>query len=163
MQPDRVGVMATAAIVVVLALATGPLVGVLAVPKGGLGGGATPGSGSADVAVVSAPDGAVLEAGEYGELHYLTVPATTVSVSNVSGAPLLTASLDIDEIGWSRSSVFRLSPSNDGTRTYRLEGGSVESADLDRGSYDGRLRFVLRDDDGRTVIYDEPIVVEVTG
>lgn len=163
MRPDRLAVFSTVCLLVLVTLATGPQLGLLSVPEGGLGGADDPGTGSADLEVVSAPERATLEADEFGDVHHLTVPETTVAVSNVTGAPLLTLSVDLPDLGYRRSSVFAI-PSRQGpTQSYAVERAALESDRLDRDAYEGILRIVLRDDAGRTVVYEEPITVEVVG
>lgn len=163
MRTDRVAAFGTAATIVLLVLATGPQVGLLSIPEEGLAGGPAPGSGSATVSVIDAPDRAELAAGRYGDVHYLSVPPTTVRTSNVTGAPLLTASIEVEALGFSRSSVYTLQPEGPATRTVSIERAALEAATVDEATYDGRLRLVVRDDSGSETIYDEPVAVEVSG
>jgi|GEM_PF-2513551 len=163
MRHDRVAVWGTTAVIVALTLATAPSVGVLSVPAGGVGSGPALGSGSADVVVHSTPDRATLRAGDYGDVYYLSAPPATVTPSNVTGAPILTASIDVDGLGYSRSSVFVLDATRGDRQRVQIERAPLNSTQIDRSTYDGRYRLVLHDDAGRTVIVDEPIVVEVTG
>lgn len=163
MRPDRLAVFSTLGLVVLVVVATGPQLALVPVPESGLGGAADPGTGTADLEVLSAPDRATLEADEFGDVHYLTVPEATVAVSNVTGAPLLTASVDLPALGYRRSSLFAIQGRQGAARNYGVERAALDSDRLDRDAYDGTLRIVLRDDDGRTVVYEEPITVEVVG
>lgn len=163
MQPDRLAVFSVVGLVTFVTVATGPHLALLSIPEGGLGGGATPGSGSANLTVLSAPDSATLEAEEYGEVHYLRVPETTVAVSAVTGAPLLTLSIDIPALGFRRSSVFTVGKTGGQTRTFGVERVAIESDRLDQSTYEGTLLIVLRNDDGRTVLYEDDVTVEVEG
>lgn len=162
MHPDRLAVFSAAGLLVLVGVATGPQLALISIPEGGLGAGPDPGSGSADLEVISAPERAAFEADEYGDVHFLNVPDTTVAVSNVTGAPLLTLSLEIPALGFQRSSLFTVDGSRH-TGTYGIERVAVDSGRLDQDVYDGIFRMVLRDDDGRTVVYEHRITVEVEG
>lgn len=163
MHAARAVLWATAVAIVALALATGPLLGLLSVPAGGLSGGETPGSGTANVTVLSAPDRATLSAGTYGDVYYLTVPPTTVSVSNVSGSPYLTVSAEVEEVWISRTSVYRLRPGERSDRALSMGRATFDDVTVDNETIPGRLSVSLHDGDGITVIYDEPLDVEVEG
>lgn len=162
MQPGRLTVYAVAGFVALVALLTGPHVGVLGIPEGGLGGAVDPGTGTASVEVLSGPEVATLEPETYGDVHYLRIPDATVDVSSVSGAPLLTLSLDIPELGFQRSTVFTIARGGQRTRSYGVSRVAIESNRIDRRTYEGQLRIVLQDDRGRTVLYEEPITIRVT-
>jgi hypothetical protein len=160
MSSGRVAVYGTATLIVLLSLASGPYIGLLTIPQDEPGGGSL-GTGTADVAAVAVPDRAALTAGQYGNVHYLTVPAATVNVSNASGSPLLTLSIDIDDLGYSRSTVYVLGTSGDGPRSVSIERSSLNSTDITGNSYEGQYRMVLRDDRGTTVVANETVSVEV--
>lgn len=162
MHRDDLAVYSVAGLVVILTLATGPHLSLLSIPEGGFGSGSAIGNGHAQLAVIDPPDRATLEPADYADTHHLRVPETSVSVSNVEGAPLLTVSIDIDELGYSRSSVFTLREQSSGTRSYGIEDGSIDSDRIHEDTYEGTLRFVLRDDDGRSVLSESPITIEVT-
>jgi len=161
MRHDRLAVVCTLAVIVALTLATGPSIGLLTVPEGGVGTEAAIGTGSAIVEVQTAPGRANLTAGDYGDVHYLEVPDAEIAVERAAGAPLVTASIDVDELGFSRSSVYVLRETRDGTRTVSIDRGSLDSSRVDSDSYEGRYRLVIRDDGGKRVLYDEPITIEV--
>lgn len=160
METDRSLVVLTAAVVAALTLATGPTLGVLDVPDPspeGLG------SGSATVTIQSTPERATLEAGQYTDVHYLDVPQTTATVAEVTGSPILTLSLDVPELGFSRSSVYVLTPDMSGEHAFAVEEASIDSARVENETYDGTLQVVLRDGSGRTDLVEEPVTVEVSG
>jgi hypothetical protein len=149
-----------AAVAILLgAAATGPAVGLLRVPDAGPG---PLGSGQADIDIRSIPERATLTPGTYTDVHRLDVPAIRTSVVTVSGTPTVTASIDITGLGFSRSSVFALEEGATGERTLTISKTTVESHRVDRDSYRGRLRLVLRDSRGSTVLVDEPIQIVVT-
>jgi hypothetical protein len=162
MERSRAAVYATAAVILLVTVASGPLVGAVTVPKGGVSGPA-PGTGSATVSVVSMPDRATLEPGQYGtDVYYLKVPDAAVDVSAVTGRPVLTYSLSVPELK-SRSSVFFLRPGEQGRTELSMDRLSFDPGAVDRERYTGELRLVLRGSGGETTLYREPVVVEVTG
>lgn len=163
MQPDRLAVVSVAGLVVLLAVATGPQVGLLSIPEGGFGADAAPGEGTARLEVVSPPERATLVPADYADLHYIQITDPEVAVLAVSGAPLLTVTVAIPSLGYSRSSVFTIAEQGSEIRSYGIEGGAIASGRLDRDTYDGTVRLVLRDDAGETVLYEDRIAVEVTG
>jgi hypothetical protein len=149
---------AVGAIVLVTAASGTPL---WTVPEKGAGQ-APLGEGTASVSVVSAPEQATLEPGRQGgNVYYLRVPDTEVEVSQLRGNPLVSYSIDIDGLGYSRSSVTGLGTVGDGTARLSLSEDTLDGNRLEQTEYDGRLRLVLRGDGGEQVLYDEPITVEV--
>lgn len=162
MQPDRQTVYTVSGFVVLVAVLTGPHVGLLSVPPGGLGGSDDPGTGFATVSVVSTPENASLDAETYGDVHYLRVPDANVEMSRVEGAPLLTLSLDVPALGYQRSSVYTIGERGRDTRSYGVSRSAIESDRIDQRVYEGSLRIVLQDDRGRTVVYEGPITIRVT-
>lgn len=163
MTVDRLIALFVAGFVVLVAVATSPYVGLVSIPEGGLGGGGVPGTGSADIAVVSAPDRATLQADRFSEVHTLRVPAAELSVSAVTGEPLLTMSVEIPSLGYQRSSLYAIADQAETNRSFHVERSTIDSSAIDRESYPGTLRIVLRDGDGRTVVYEDRISIRVTG
>jgi hypothetical protein len=120
------------------------------------------GEGTASVSVVSTPDRATLDAGRQGgDVYYLDVTQTTVQVSQLQGNPILTYSIDIDRLGYSRSSVTSLAESGEGETRLSIARDAIDGANLDRDQYQGRLRLVLRGDGGEETLFTENITVEV--
>lgn len=138
------------------AAATGPAVGLLDVPDPAP---AALGTGDASVEVVSVPETARLEAGTYTDVHELLVPPVVADVSALSGAPTLTASVDLPRLGFTRSSVYILRST--GRQTVRVRPTTFDAERIRNDSYPGRLRVVLRDGAGERVLVDRPIRVEV--
>jgi hypothetical protein len=160
MERSRVAVYATVAVIVAVTVASGPLVGAVTVPEGGVSGPA-PGTGNATVSVVSMPDRVTLEPGAYDtDVYYLEVPDAVVDVSAVTGKPVLTYSLSVPELK-SRSSVFFLQPGEQGRTELSMDRLSFDPAAVDREQYTGELRLVLRGSGGKLTLYSEPVVVEV--
>jgi len=143
-------------------IASGPLVGAVTVPEGGVSGPA-PGTGTATVSVVSVPDRATLEPGAYDtDVSYLEVPDAVVDVSGVTGKPVLTYSLSVPELR-SRSSVFFLEPGAEGRTELSMDRLSFDPGAVDRERYTGQLRLVMRGSGGERTLYEGPIVIEVGG
>jgi hypothetical protein len=149
-----------AAVAILLgAAATGPVVGLVDVPDPGPD---ELGTGQADLEIRSVPERATLSSGTYTDVHRLDVPPIRARLDSVSGTPAVTASLDVDELGFSRSSVFALDGGSTGDRSFRISRTSIESHRVQNDSYRGRLRLVLRDSRGSTVLVDEAIRIVVT-
>jgi hypothetical protein len=120
------------------------------------------GSGSASVSVVSAPGNATLDSGRQGgDVYYLNVPNSEVQISQLRGNPLLTYSIAIDELGYSRSSVTGLAPVDEGRASLSLSQDTLSAGRLEQDQYDATLRIVLRGDGEEQVLYDQPVTVEV--
>ena len=120
------------------------------------------GSGSASVSVVSAPENATLDPGRQGgDVYYLNVPDSEVQISQLRGNPLLTYTIDIDGLGYSRSSVTGLAPVGEGAASLSLSQDTLNAGRLEQDQYDATLRIVLRGDGEEQVLYDQPVTVEV--
>lgn len=156
MRPLRSPTRIVAVALVCFAAATGPAVGLVAVPDPAP---AALGTGDATVEVVSAPDTASLEAGTYSDVYELAVPAVVVQVSAVSGTPTLTASVDLPRLGFSRSSVYAVRST--GRRAIPVRPTTLDAARIRNDSYAGRLRVVLRGDAGETILVERAIRIEV--
>jgi hypothetical protein len=114
------------------------------------------------VSVVSAPDRATLDPGRQGgDLYYLNVPDTEVEIAQLRGNPLLAYAIDIDKLGYSRSSVTGLATAGDGSASLSLSQDTLDGERLTQDQYDGTLRLVLRGDGEEQVLYDRDITVEV--
>lgn len=146
-------------LVLALTLVTGPL-GPLSVPDAGPDVLAT---GGATVSVESVPDGATLTPGTYTDVHYLEIPEVVLHVTDVRGSPLVSTSLSIQQLGYSRSSAFVLDEGMEGRRAFTIERSTVESSRVENETYHGRLRVVLRADSGSQTLVDRNVTVEVTG
>lgn len=119
------------------------------------------GQGTATVSVVSAPERATIEPGRQGGgVYYLRVPDAEVEVTQLRGNPLVTYSIKIDEMGKARSTAHALGSAGNGRTELSIEPMTVDADELDRQRYEGRLRLVVRGDE-ETVVYSEPITIEV--
>ncbi|WP_302082448.1 hypothetical protein [Salinibaculum rarum] len=160
MTPGRVVVFAAVGLMVLATAATGtPL---WTVPDRG-GDQGPLGQGTAEVTVVSMPDTATLDPGRQGgNVYYLRVPSATVDISQLRGNPIVTYSISIEGLGYGTSAVNGLERMGEGQANFSIESAALEGERISNGSYEGELRLVLRGDNGETVLYSEPITVEVT-
>jgi hypothetical protein len=159
MKPARATVAAAIGIIVLVTAATAtPL---LTIPEGGLGA-SPPGTGNATVAVVSVPEDVTLDPGRQGgEVYYLRVPDATVEVTDLRGNPTLVYAVDIDALGYSRSSIHFLESAGEGRLGLALSETTLDPERLDRGAYDARIELVLRGEAGKRTIYRGNATVEV--
>jgi hypothetical protein len=159
MDRSRGLVYATVAVLVVVTAATGPL-GLFAVPAPADGSTANIGTGDATLSVVSTPERVRLVAGSLDSSpYYLRVPDSVLSVESVRGRPLLTYSLDIDGLGYSRSSVHTIE--EPGRVAVSMERTALEPETVTDGSYAGRLQLVLRGTDTERTVHEQPVRVVV--
>ncbi len=160
MDTVRSVVLAVAGVIVLVAVATGPL-GVLTVPSGQSE--QAPGTGNATVRVVSTPDQPTIEPGQQGgDVYYLSVPDAGLEVSDLHGNPVLTYSITVEELGYTRSSVFFLGQQGEGTRTVSLERSTLEENRLDADTYRAQVELVVRANDTERSVYNETTTVEVS-
>jgi len=154
--------LAVAGIIVLVAVATGP-VGLVSVPDERFGGG-PPGTGNATVTVVSSPGQPTLEAGRQGgDVYYLRVPDAEVEIEDVRGNPILEYSIDIAALTYTRSSVHFLGESGAGTRAVSFQPDTFEADRLDREAYRAELAVVVRANGTERTVYNETTTVEVQG
>jgi hypothetical protein len=160
MDAARGTVFAVAGVIVLVAVATGP-VGLVSVPDERFGGG-SPGTGNATVTVVSSPGQPTLEAGRQGgDVYYLRVPDAEVEVEAVRGNPILEYSIDIEALTYTRSSIHFLGESGTGTRAVSFQSATFDAGRLDRETYRAELAVVVRADGTERVVYNEMATVEV--
>lgn len=166
MEPHRIAVYATVAVVVGVAIASGPLVGAVdltresADPGDGADAG-VPGEGSVDVAVESLPETARLDRGEYGAAAYtLRVPDAHVRLSNVTGQPLVVYKIQLSALGYTAGTVHFVTAEHAGPFRLQLESDTVPPDGIDRDRYEGRLTVLVRGD-GERIVERRSITVRV--
>lgn len=157
---DQFRVVGTAvAIVVLVTAATGPL-GPLAIPEEQST--QSLGEGNATVVVQSVPDRIPLERGRYGNDEYhLRVPDAEVTVSNLTGNPILNYNLAISELGTSQSSLHFLGEAGEGQMRVGMRERTLAAPEIEQDSYEARLKLVLRANDTERVLYNETATIEV--
>ena len=156
MRVDRVVAGVAVVCILGLTLATGPA-GPLEI--GTEDGFEDPGSGTATVEVVSEPGTVALERSASGQdtLH-LSVPTTTVAVSNVTGNPLLSYKLALDEIGFATDKITRLGQSGEGEFELEIDRRTFRSQEVANVT-EAVLTLTLRAD-GRVTLFERVVPVE---
>lgn len=150
-----------AAIIVGTAIISGPLVnGVDFTPQSEE---FSPGSGTAEITVKSVPRTATLtrRTTRTNESYVLRVPDATVSVSDVTGTPLLVYKIQIRELGHTRGTTLFLNSSMGGRRSLSLEQSYFEESEVSQSEYAGTATITLRSDSGEQQIYQGNVSVEV--
>lgn len=147
MDDVRAVVLATAGVIVALTLLTGPLIGIFSVPaEGGLGGEGLA-TGNATLSEIRFPEDPTITAGQYEAGQYvLRTGDVGVRVSNVTGRPLLSYKLEVEGLDYTRSSLIVLEPGMEGPRSIQLARATLAASAVDRDSYPGELRLILRGD-----------------
>lgn len=147
MDDARAVVLATAGVVVVLTLLTGPWVGLIAVPADGGLGGEGLATGNATLTDVEFPGDPTISTGQYEAGQFvLRTGDVGVRVSNVTGRPLLSYKLEVEGLDYTRSSLIVLEPGMEGPRSIQLARATLPASAVDRDSYPGELRLILRGD-----------------
>ncbi|MFB6221390.1 MAG: hypothetical protein ABEH90_08115 [Halolamina sp.] len=163
MDVSRASVWAAVVVVVGVTLASGPLIGAVQFTAASEAD-APPGSGHARATVLSTPDSATLEKGEYGSgSYYLRIPDAVVRLADVSGQPLLSYQLYIRELGYSRATTHFLSPSNEGRMEVSLSSDAFAPEEIKEERYRGELILRLRDDGGERTLVEKNVTVAVRG
>jgi len=153
-------VYATVAVIVGVTVVSGPSVGLvdLTTPRADTTG---LGQGNATIDRVEAPDRVRLDRGFQSESYRLEVPDARVHVAAVSGRPILNYRIEIDGMGYSRTSTFFLDGDDTGWKTLSFEGATLGTDEVTRDSYNGTLSVVVRASDTETVVYRASVPVEV--
>lgn len=161
MNYNRVALTGLTSIVLVTAIISGPLVAGVDLSPGS--GEIAPGSGTADIRVESAPSTAVIDrtSGDTDESYELMVPDATVSVSNVTGTPLLVYKIQIRELGHTRGTTYFLNSSGTGRRSLSLDRSYFSRAEISKSEYSGTATIILRSDTGEQQLYHGNISVKV--
>lgn len=160
MNRERVVLVATVGLLLGVTFASGPLVGVsLTEPES-----FAPGSGSIEASVAATPETATLERASHGGgVYYLRADPIDVRVADVTGQPSLTYELAVPELGHTSASVTFLDEESQGTVRLEFDPSTLEADRVDADAYDGVLRVVATDGDGRRVAAETDVTVEVDG
>lgn len=152
----------TAAIIIGVALLSGPLLGAVDLTQARSDDRGTLGYGSAEATVVSLPDDPRLVKGEYGsETYYLRVGAATVDVSNVEGRPMLVYKIRIPELGYARGTTTFLDSGANGPRQFSIEEDAIPPEQVTREQYEGELVVIVRSGNEGRVIERKAVTVTV--
>jgi hypothetical protein len=162
MRTERAAVATAVAVVVITTLASGPLVGAVDLTGDERFDASAIGSGQATVTDVTFPDGATIEAGGFGtDAYYLRVPPANAVVTNVSGRPMLTYGIAIEELGFTRSSVHFVGERQAEAIELTISDEAFEPERITRSHYDATLTAVLRYDGVDRTVGARNVTVEV--
>lgn len=156
MRTDRAVVAATVVVLVGAAVAAGPLFGLSLTSSGP----ADPGTGSMDATVEEIPQRGSLSAKNYGDGGYtLRGAPALVSVDAVSGRPYLSYTLAVPELKYSTTSLTPVGAS--GRHRLSMEPSTLSAEKVDRERYNGTVSIHVIDDDGRRLLAETEVTVEV--
>lgn len=163
MDAARGSVYGAVALIVAVTVLSGPLVGVVDLTyERGTGLTDEAGSGSVDVAVQSLPDRGTISEGRYGsQKFYLRVPDAVVTLSNVTGQPLVKYDLDIPGLGLSTGTTAFVTDAAAGRKTLSISQQTFEPDELSQDRYDATVSVLVRADGNATVVAERSIVIEV--
>ena len=146
-------------LILCVALLTGPALGFFPVPeKEGLDA-ATLGTGNASISVLDLPDRASIRKG--GGVYTLRVSDATLSVTNVTGQPILVYRIDIEGMGYSRGSLTVLESGFSNQVSVQLSRSTLDASDVRETSYPATLRVLLRGDGPDRTIAEKNVTVRV--
>lgn len=169
MRIGRASVSATIVLILATALISGPMVGqVDFTPTADSGTGGTtdfnPGQGSVDVTVISAPETAMLKSSRFGAGTYtLQMGSMRVSLSNVTGQPILVYKIEISKLELMSGTSTFLNESSAGQMTVPFRGSTIEGSQVDstRDAYNGRLIVGVLVNGSERTVYQQNVTVEV--
>lgn len=152
------------ALVVVVTLVTGPVVGITPSWFHEEETDVRPGQGTATVEVVDVPDRVVLDRSEFGAGWYrLEVPAAIAHVSDVEGQPMLSYQVRIEALGTDQGSTTFLSPATEGAVALEMSQWRYEPSEVTEDAYAGELTVTYRGSDGTRTLVQKDVTVEVRG
>ncbi|WP_459195032.1 hypothetical protein [Halosimplex sp. J119] len=162
MNRSRVLVYATAAVILCVTLLSGPAIGLvdLTTPRYDMAG---IGEGNATVDRVDAPASVSIEREYQSETFYLDVPDARIRFSSISGKPTVAYGLEIPAFNYSRSTTHFLSGDRTGWVSVSLQTDTFSEGVTPGEAYAGELSLVMRTSEGKSVLYNESVAVEVTG
>lgn len=156
MRAERVVVGATVLLLVGLAVAAGPLVGLPILDTES----AEPGTGSMTATVEGSPERGTLEAKNYGDGGYsLRGPPIVVTLADLSGRPYLTYTLSVPGLNHSTTSLTAFEEA--GRHRLTMSPSTLAADRVDQDAYNGTLTVHVIDDDGRRAIIETEVVIEV--
>lgn len=150
----------TAVVVVVVSVASGPLVGAVdltAEPTAP----APPGVGSADVEVLSVPETIALERAAFGGgTFHLDGPPARLSVGAVSGNPVIEYVVRIPGVGLIDIHEYHVHETPDRTIGMTFRPMELSPNRVTGEEYEGTIEIRLQSDEP-AVLYEGPVTVEV--
>lgn len=144
-------------LILALTLATGP-VGPIEITE--REGAENLGSGTVTAEMLDRPDRVTLEpTGDGQGLYQVHVPEVRVDILGVSGNPLLSYALSLDEIGFGTETVQLLGDAGDETVTMRIDTDPLQSHEVEQLS-EAELTLRVRADVDR-VLFEITVPIEV--
>lgn len=154
----------TVAIILLTTLLSGPAISAVDLTASGSFDGSDLGDGRVTVGEVTVPESAAIERGEFGSgAYYLRVPSATVDLEEVRGRPILSYQVSVDGLGFTRSSVHVLSPSDEGIYELTIDEATFGESEIENESYTGELSITARYDDTEEDVASRNVTIEVEG
>lgn len=158
---SRAVVAGTVGVLLLMTVASGPLVGLELTSEERE---FDPGTGDIDVTVESVPDAGTLERASHGAgVFHVRVDPVRLQIHEITGQPMVSYRLSVPELDHTRTSVHFLDPQRTGAYDLTLDPSPLEPdrIDEDVDSYDATLSVVVRDDDGERVVAEADFEVGV--
>jgi len=161
MDRGRAVVYAVTGLILGVTVLSGPAIGLidLTTPRYDMSG---LGEGNVTIDGIELPSSVVLDRGYQSQSYYLTVPDARIRFVAIEGKPTVAYGIDVPALGYSRSTTHFLSDGTVGWTSLSLRQDTLSDDAVDAERYDGRLSLVLRDSDGKTVLANRTVAVEVT-
>jgi len=160
MDRSRLLVWTAVAVICAVPVLSGPVVGVVDLTREPLDG---IGDGSATIDAVEAPDTALFDRALSSDSYVLKVPDARIHVASIEGRPLVSYKLSIPAMSYSRATTHFLSPDDTGWVDISLARETFAPDRIDQSTYEANLSLILRVNDTKQTLHDEPITLEVTG
>lgn len=121
-----------------------------------------PGDGSVSLESVDVPDTLTLTKSWYGAgVYHLSFPDGHLTISNVTGEPLLVYRFQIDELNYVRGRTFFLSPESPTQLNVSLDRENFAPGRITKDAYDAEFVIIQRVNENDTVLYRENVTVTV--
>jgi hypothetical protein len=122
------------------------------------------GQGNVSVSSVSTDGSVSLNRGEYGAgAYYLSTPPARLTVTAISGQPMLVYSVEIFELNYKRSTTHFLSADDAGERTLTITRDSLAPDAVENDSYRGRIQVLARTNGTDRLLHSRNVTIEVDG
>jgi hypothetical protein len=159
MDRSELAVWGAVALICCVPVLSGPVVGLVDLTKAPLEG---VGDGSATIDDVQAPDTARFDRALSSDSYVLKVPDARIHVAAIEGRPLVSYKISIPAMQYSRATTHFLSTDDTGWVDISLARETFGPANVTQSSYEAELSLILRVNDTKQVLHDDPITVEVT-
>jgi hypothetical protein len=157
----RAVVAGTVGILLLVTVASGPLVGLELTSEASE---FDPGTGNLNVTVESVPDSGTLQQASHGAgTHHIRVDPVRLQIHAITGQPMVAYQLYVPALDHTRTSVHFLDAERTGAYDLPLDPSQLDPdrIDEDVDSYDATISVVVRDGDGERVIAEADLELEV--